>query len=163
MNPSHVVADPELYALAFFLTAFSLPRHQFVRGAVTAVMHQRGARATSGDALAAMAPDGLTRDARSFCDAVEHEVRAIASSAPGADAAVNDLALPELKLRCFELFRRVDPGVRAELFATLRATLTVEGLVGPREGEFISQLESAVATSGPPPAKLIKCKIPATS
>ena len=78
-------------------------------------------------------------------DGIDHEIRAHFTESVAEGESAAEFVRPKLKLRCFELFGRIDEENRAALLATVDELMHADGVVHPSEQHFRDELSALLA------------------
>jgi hypothetical protein len=151
-NPK--VAEEQMHAVIFYLTAFGYidgdfdrSEKEYIRAHIHKLVDHRAQVALGADV--ALRQDVVGRWTKHFHDVLDEVDSSIQghfteSVADGEDT--RQFVLAKLKLRCFEIFRKLDDENRVALLATVDELMHADGVIHPSEQHFRDELGALLAT-----------------
>jgi hypothetical protein len=143
------IAEQQMHAIIYYLTAFGYidgdfdaSEKEYIREHIAKLIDQR-ARDAMGDDDPLTRADIVQRWTKHFHEVLDEVDQSIQSHftesvADGEDT--KQFVLAKLKLRCFEIFRKLDDGNRKEMLATVDELMQADGVVHPSEQRFRDEL-----------------------
>jgi hypothetical protein len=141
------VAEEQMHAVIFYLTTFGyvdgdfdVAERAFIRDYVGKLVERRARDAGLDDAARADVVPRLVAHFDEVLAGIDDEIKALftESVAEGEDHA--RFVIAKLKLRCFEIFTRLDEENRAGLLAVVDELMLADGKVHPSEAAFRDEL-----------------------
>ena len=156
-NP--VVAEQQMTAIITYLITFGYIDGQFdVREKVfiheyihTLVRMRVEHMGIDDDAARAMIAERQTRYFERVFERVHLEIRHNLDEVVAAGESLEEFVLAKLRLRCFELFKELDPRSQGTLLQLIDELVAADGRVDPREKRFRDELVALLQDSAGPP------------
>jgi hypothetical protein len=148
-SPDAKVAEQQMHAIIYYLTAFGyidgnfdVAEKDYVRNHIGQLVAQRATDAM-GAAPSPARQDVITRWTGHFhevLDQIDASILSHFTESVADGENTHDFVIAKLKLRCFEIFRKLDDGNRASLLGTVDELMQADGVVHPSEQKFRDEL-----------------------
>jgi len=148
-------AEDQMHAVIFYLTAFGYidgdfdhSEKEYIREHIHKLVDAR-ARAALGDGDIKTRTDVVSRWTKHFhevLDEVDSGIRSHFTESVADGENTQQFVLAKLKLRCFEIFKKLDEDNRSALLGTVDELMQADGVVHPNERKFRDELGALLAT-----------------
>lgn len=152
------LAEQQMHAMIFYLTAFGYidgefdrAEKTFVKAHIRHLVEARAAAAAPG-ARAATRADVVERFVTHFHEVFEQtdrSIRDLFDEVVGDGEQVEQFVYAKLKLRCYEIFHSFDEANQRELLAAIDELIYADGSVHPAEGKFREELTALLGAEIP--------------
>ncbi len=150
-NPK--AAEDQMNAVIFYLTAFGYidgdfdsSEKEFIRAHIHKLIDHRARTALDDEAMRKDVVGRWTKHFHEVLDEVDAGIQAHFSESVADGEDTRQFVLAKLKLRCFEIFRKLDEDNRSALLATVDELMHADGVVHPSEQRFRDELGELLAT-----------------